>query len=297
MKDKVLFSISIEQLLQHKIGASMGTNIIATAQLTEYIDLFNSPLRMDALLFCVCLKGSVDITINLTRWNVKQNTYLISLPENIIGVNSVSDDFEGYVILFSMAYLRKISINLKDVLPYYMYVRSHPCFNVGSLNVKKMTQFYNLIYSSLKDENSSRKGEIIKGLVTSILFKISEDLDEFGLKTIATAKTKSKEYYFLKFMDLLLLNFREQHHVGFYADKLALTPKYLSALIKDTSGLSVPQWINNYVIVEAKTLLKSSDMNINQIADYLNFPTSSFFSKYFRHHTGIAPRDYRINGL
>ena len=173
-----------------------------------------------------------------------------------------------------------------------MYVRGNPCFNVAPLNVKKIIQFYSLIYSSLKDENSSRKEEILKGLVTSIIFKISEDIDEFGLETIAV-KTKSKEYYFMKFMDLLLQNFREQHNVSFYSDRLSLTSKYLSCLMKDISGLSASQWINDYIIIEAKTLLKSSDLNINQIADYLYFPTPSFFSKYFKHHTGLTPKQYR----
>lgn len=270
----------------------MGNDIIISSQLKEYLDLLGFPLRIDALVFCVCTKGCVSITINLSEWEVKQNSYVISLPENIIGINSICDDFEGYVILFSMDYLRKISIDLKDVLPYYAYVRSHPCFSVASLNVEKITQFYDLIYSSLKDENSMRKNDIIKGLVTSMIFKLSEDLDEFGLKTISV-KTKSKEYYFMKFMDLLLQNFREHHNVDFYADKMALTPKYLSSLMKEISGISASLWINDYIVVEAKTLLKSSDMNIKQVADYLYFPNPSFFSKYFKQHTGLTPKEYR----
>ena len=292
MEERPLFSISIKELLQRKIGEGMENDIIASSQLTEYIDLLGFPLRIDALVFCVCTKGSVGVTINLTEWNITLNTYVISLPENIIGLNSISDDFEGYVIFFSMDYLRKISIDLKDVLPYYAYVLSHPCFNVAPLNVKKVTLFYDLIYSSLKDEASTRKKDIIKGLVTSIIFKISEDLDEFRLKTISV-KTKSKEYYFIKFMDLLLQNFREHHNVEFYSDKMALTPKYLSSLMKEISGVSASRWINDSIVVEAKTLLKSSGMNIKQIADYLYFPNPSFFSKYFKQHTGLTPREYR----
>ncbi len=292
MKNNALFSISIEQLLQRKIGVGMGNNLIATSNLSAYIDLFSFPLRVDAFVFFVCLKGNASLTINLTEWNVRQNSYLISLPENIIGVNSISDDFEGYVILFSMEYLRKISIDLNDVLPYYIHVRNHPCFNVNAIKVNKITKFFDLIYSSLNEEYSNRREGIIKGLVISIIFKIAEDIEELALKSI-TVKPKSKEYYFMKFMDLLLLNFREHHNVGFYADKLALTPKYLSLLIKEISGASASQWINDYIIVEAKTLLKSSDMNVKQISDYLFFSTPSFFNKYFKQHTKLTPKQYR----
>jgi AraC-like DNA-binding protein len=292
MENKTLFSISIEELLEGEIGVGLGNDIIASSQLTEYIDLLGFPLRVDALVFFVCTKGNINATINLTEWNVTPNTYVASLPENVIGLNSVSDDFEGYVILFSMDYLRKISIDLKDVLPYYTYIRNNPCFNVPPSNVAKITRFYDLLYSSLTDEKSNRQDDVIRGLVISIISKISDDLDVFGLQG-TSVKTKSKEYYFLKFMDLLLLHFRAEHNVGFYAGRLAITPKYLSSLIRDISGLSAPQWINDYIVVEAKTLLKSSDMNIKQIAEYLYFPNPSFFSKYFKQHTGVSPKEYR----
>lgn len=296
MKNNALFSISIEQLLQREIGVGMGNNIVATSNPIEYIDLLRFPLRVDAFVFFVCLKGNASININLTEWNIKQNSYLINLPENIIGVNSISDDFRGYVTLFSMEYLRKISVDLTDIISYYVHVRNYPSFDVAPSNVKKITKFFDLIYSSLKEENSTRREEIIKGLVTSFIFKISEDIDELTLKSIIV-KTKSKEDYFMNFMNMLLLNFREHHNVGFYADKLALTPKYLSSVIKEISGISASQWINDYIIVEAKTLLRSSDMNINQISEYLYFSTPSFFSKYFKQHTGLTPTQYRNKEL
>lgn len=291
--EEALFSISVGELVAHEMSASIGNDIVVSSQLTKFIDLLNFPLRVNAFVFFVCTKGSINVTINLKEWNVIQNTYVASLPENVIGLNGVSAGFEGYAVLFSLEYLRKISIDLKDVLPYYTYVRNNPCFTVPNEKVVEITRFYDLLFTSLMDEKSKRSSDIVKGLVTSIISKIADDLDGFGLVG-ATVKTKSKEYYFLKFMELLLLNFRSEHLVGFYADKLALSPKYLSSIIKEFSGVSASQWINDYIVVEAKTLLKSSDMNIKQIADYLYFPNSSFFSKYFKHHTGLTPKEYRI---
>ena len=82
--------------------------------------------------------------------------------------------------------------------------------------------------------------------------------------------------------------------MGFYARQLCITPKYLTTLIKRISGLSVSEWIDNYVIIEAKTLLKYSTMSIQEIAYYLNFPNQSFFGKYFKNHTGMTPTAYRL---
>ena len=81
--------------------------------------------------------------------------------------------------------------------------------------------------------------------------------------------------------------------MGFYARQLCITPKYLTTLIKRISGLSVSEWIDNYVIIEAKTLLKYSTMSIQEIAYYLNFPNQSFFGSYFKHNTGMSPSQYK----
>jgi AraC-like DNA-binding protein len=86
---------------------------------------------------------------------------------------------------------------------------------------------------------------------------------------------------------------RKYRNVGFYADKLCLTPKYLSKLIKTTSGKSAPEWIDSYVILEAKNLLKYSDIAIKEIVYRLNFPNQSVFYKFFKARTGMTPSEYR----
>ncbi|TKG92947.1 AraC family transcriptional regulator [Puteibacter caeruleilacunae] len=294
MKDQFLFSITIEQLLHQRIGKGLGSNIVLSTQIKEYIDLFSFPLRVDAVVLLVCTKGSLNLTINLTEQVVTTNNYGISLPENVIGFNSVSDDFEGYILLLSMDYLRKLSIDFNDLLPYYVYVRNNPTFSVAPSNIETIIRYFELLSSLIEAEDTKRKNSIIDGFIISLINKLAEDFDYFALKTIQV-KTKSKEYYYMRFVELLQQNFKQHHKVGFYAERLSLTPKYLSTLMKEVSGLSAPQWINDYIVVEAKTLLKFSDMNIMEISDYLNFPNQSFFSKYFKQHTGLTPKQYRSN--
>ena len=79
----------------------------------------------------------------------------------------------------------------------------------------------------------------------------------------------------------------------FYADKLYLSPKYLSKIIKQASGRSGPEWIDAFVILEAKNMLRHSDISIKDIVYRLNFSSSSVFNKFFRLHTGMSPSDYR----
>ena len=109
---------------------------------------------------------------------------------------------------------------------------------------------------------------------------------------IIVTKTK-RDDLFEAFYNLLLAHYKESREVGFYADKLCLTPKYLSAVIKDLTGKSAFEWINDYVTLEAKALLKSTNMTIQQISDELNFANQSFFGKYFKRLTGVSPKEYR----
>ena len=81
--------------------------------------------------------------------------------------------------------------------------------------------------------------------------------------------------------------------MSFYADKMFLTAKHLSTVVKEISGKTVGEWIDELVILEAKALLNSSSMNIQEIADRLNFANQSFFGKYFKHYTGMSPKEYR----
>ncbi|MBM6670761.1 AraC family transcriptional regulator [Phocaeicola coprophilus] len=79
----------------------------------------------------------------------------------------------------------------------------------------------------------------------------------------------------------------------FYYEKLCLTPKYLTTVIKKESGVSAADWIERYVILQAQALLKSTDLTIQQISDKLNFSSQVFFGKYFKRLVGMSPKEYR----
>lgn len=99
---------------------------------------------------------------------------------------------------------------------------------------------------------------------------------------------------FDKFITLLIRHHCSERSVKFYADKLHVSPKYLSFAVKEYSGKSALEWINEYVLLEAKMLLQDQDISIKEIAYSLNFATQSAFGKYFKQQIGIGPKEYRI---
>ena len=102
-----------------------------------------------------------------------------------------------------------------------------------------------------------------------------------------------KAGYVHDFIELVARHYRSERSVKFYAGKLFVTPKYLSVLIREATGQSAVTWIDNYVIREAKNMLRYSGKNIQQIAYELNFSNQSSFGKYFKNITGVSPSEFR----
>ena len=137
--------------------------------------------------------------------------------------------------------------------------------------------------------------DIVSGLIAATIYKVGDIMYHYLAEHPEEQNNSHNraEEYFKQFTHLLGEHFREERSVGFYARQLCITPKYLTTLIKRISGQSVSEWIDNYVILEAKTLLKYSTMSIQEIAYYLNFPNQSFFGSYFKRNTGMSPSQYK----
>ena len=99
-----------------------------------------------------------------------------------------------------------------------------------------------------------------------------------------------------EFLTLVKANFREERQLKFYADKMCITPRYLSRVVKECTQFSAADWIERCVVLEARALLKSTNMTVQQISDELNFPSQTFFGKYFKRRVGLSPKEYRRRG-
>ena len=153
---------------------------------------------------------------------------------------------------------------------------------------------YSFIRKRLKNKEDLYRREVVMGLMQGFFFELCNIFNSHAPTAAATVKNKSrKEYIFERFYESLIESYQSERSVKFYADQLCLTPKHLSGVVKEVSGKTVGEWIDELVILEAKALLNSSSMNIQEIADRLNFANQSFFGKYFKHYTGMSPKEYR----
>lgn len=107
------------------------------------------------------------------------------------------------------------------------------------------------------------------------------------------AKPSRQDEIVARFLRCVHKNYREHREVGFYATQLGLSLKYMSHVIYEKTGRHPSKWIKDYVILEAKTMLRSGNYSIQQIADELHFPNQSFFGKYFKEAVGVSPKKWK----
>lgn len=255
------------------------------------LQLTNFPVRLDGIVLAICLNGNCRLGINLENCNLSSNQLLIVMPEVILQCLEVSSDFSGNYIFASQVFLDTILPRLKEILPLFLYIKEHPCISLSTKELNIITEYYSLLSDKTSKKDNHFRKEVTQGILLSLFYDLYNIcIPDLNDETVI--KNRSVEI-FDKFLTLLTQQFKKERSVIYYSNKLYLTPKYLSWVVKEVSGKTAGEWIDSFVILEAKTLLKSADMNIQQIAEELNFANQSFFGKYFKHYTGLSPKEYK----
>ena len=254
------------------------------------ISAIDHPMRIGAAVFGLCTKGVIRIGLNMEEYVVQENHLMLSLPDQIIQYIKGSDDIEGFFLVLSYEFMDQIIAHIPNTLPAYFYIKEHPVTKLNEEEINLIHEYHDMLCQKIQAINHPYRKEIVQSLLLTIFYEI------YGmLKNHAPIEVKKsrKEELFGQFIRLLAEHHRQERSLSFYADKLCITSKYLSLLVKEVSNQTAGEWIDKYVILEAKTLLSSTKLSIQEIADQLNFSNQSFFGKYFKQHVGMPPRQYR----
>ena len=171
-----------------------------------------------------------------------------------------------------------------------MFFRSRPVYRLGEEEVDTFIFYFNLIKQKIDGQQRVFRKEIVTALLKATLYELGENIWEEG--EIKTVQYRA-ERVFNNFIKLVEANFRRERRVGWYAEQLCISAKYLSESVKQVSQRTPNEWIDHYVIVEMKVQLKNTMKSVKEIAQAMNFPNQSFMGKYFKQHTGLSPLKYR----
>lgn len=270
----------------------MGECIAANS--ASEMEIFRFPSRLKALIIGVGTEGETSLTSNLQEFRLKKDSLFIFSPKHILQVQS-NNRFKAHLIVIAPDFLKRINIDTKRMMPLFLQFGSLPCMELTHAESQSLRSFISMVEQELKGSETDFSSEIIGGLIAATIYKVGDILTHYLTEhpEVDSPIHNRAEEYFRQFTELLGEHYKHERSVGFYAWQLCITPKYLTTLIKRISGKSVSEWIDNYVILEAKTLLKYSNMSVQEIAYYLNFPNQSFFGSYFKRNAGMSPSQYK----
>jgi len=272
---------------------------IAELQYEAEVDIIKYPCRFDGYLAFFCYGGHFNIEVNLRTSRVKEGSLFVYTPGNIVRVSGISQkdrrDLHVVLIAVSNRLMQMTHFDFNKLYEESLRLMENPCVEVSGLERDICRKYLDLV----KDISAAalpNSRDALSSLISSVFYLMgalwADRLSEARQKAEAGHSVRSKAI-FEDFLTLVKDNHNRERGLAFYAEKLYLTPKYLSKLVKTVSGKSAHEWIDSFVIVEAKNMLKYSDLSIKTIVWELNFPNQTTFYRFFKAHTGMTPSEYR----
>lgn len=252
-----------------------------------------NPVKFSAFTSIFITRGSCVADINLIKRKISAPAIINISSDQIVMPSDVSEDFQASFMVFSKRFVESLMTIIKD-LSIFSIAGSYPVIDILPEDLPAFETFYSNIRRLTRDNSNQY-------LYEAVLFSSAAFFFTTAIKYFVQYKLSSRESTQArivdKFLRLVQQNFRKERFLEFYADRMDITPKHLSRTVRSQTGLSAVEWINRHIILEAKVMLRSSNLNIQQIAAELHFPSQSFFGKYFKKATGLTPKEYRASHL
>lgn len=247
-----------------------------------------------------CQRGSVEVSLEGCHYHIKPGDVYIYMASTLVHLLHKSEDAEGIMVEVDFYYILPI-VNKVINVESQLFMRKNPCVSLSGEQCTHFEYLLNNLWDRINAEDCQKENvqyqhlklELIKSMGQTICYEILNMY--FTNQPLQPLQQGKKDVVFQNFMLSLFRFYRKERDVSFYARMQHITPRYFSAIIKEKTGDSALQWIVRMVITEAKQLLEESDLSIKEIADQLNFPTQSFFGKYFKQYVGVSPKEYRNN--
>lgn len=243
------------------------------------------PYRTKEMRILRGLRGSARMSVNLMEYTIKEHTIGLIPPNALLQIVDISGDYDIQALAADSNFIptQQHSILTDWHTQQAFFLDNHV------EEWQRTGAYFSLIWDAVHLHPYRR--EAVRHLVTSLFYHFH--YLQADNRRDEQLRPSRQEELFRRFITLVNEHCKTQRTTTFYADRLCLSPRYLSTVIRDVSGRTVVEWVNQAVILEAKVLLKHSDLLTYQIADELHFPNPSFFSKFFKRMTGMTPQEYQ----
>ena len=248
------------------------------------------PVQAGMSMVLFCLQGELHVRISLKEYTLRPDMFCVIITGMIFEVLSISNDFRGFMIATRTNFM-PVTEKTTQVMSFYKCLQSRHCFVLEEKEVMAFVGVYHSIKATLQELDHPCRIPMLQSYVQILYYRMLPIVLKEEESRSKYSHTRQEEI-FQRFIGEVEKHYRKERSVKFYADLLCISPKYLSTVIYKISQQLAGEWIDAYVILEAKTLLKSGRLTIQQISEQLNFSNQSFFGKFFKRCAGMSPKEY-----
>lgn len=259
---------------------------------TDNLEHFSNRLvKMNNGVLMFCIEGEADVIIDLKKYHIVPNTNIMMLPRSIFTLVSASSDFNIHYFAYSEEMFKTACFRLEP--PFIHFLKENSCYTHTEeeplRSIMGLIAASNAIY--LDFDNCYREA-IAQNLLQIFFFDTYDKVQRFFTPEQIEGSNRREEL-FKKFINLIHTYCVTQRDVGFYAEQLCISTRYLSSITQQIGKVSAKELIDDFLMLELKVALQSTGLSLKEIADKYHFPDQSFFGRYFKKHTGMSPKEYR----
>lgn len=290
MTKKLLSEITVGSMLAAHEGSSIGTDFIIYDTFRN-VPLPDEPHRMKCLVLGICLAGTARYSLDTIEYRVQPNDIIIISEGKVLDNHQFSPDCQLMTLVLSYGFFYEIVKEVHELSSLFLFARNHPVCPMRPEDVRTIISYLRIIKEKTDEREHHFRKETVRSLIATMIYDISNSI--YRIQNLTDSRRSRGEAIFTEYIKLVEQNFRNERRVSWYAQQLCITPKYLSETIRQVSKRTPNAWIDKYVTLEIRVLLKNSIKTIKEITQEMNFPNQSFLGKYFKEHVGMSPTEYR----
>jgi len=263
-----------------------------TVGCSDFAFFNNYASRCDGCVLLFCIAGTAEAVVNQHCGTVRCNTFVFLLPGSVLLLTDRSDDFRMRYCAFSKEMFAEAAFRLEP--EFFHALREHPIEAVPSEEVDGAAVWFQMMAYTYRDKENVYRNTIIRNRLQNILLEYYDKFRRHASRRMpAVSRTSRQTELFHRFVEFVREHCTQEREVGFYADRLCISSRYLSTVVRNVAHSSVKEFIDRSVVFEIKTLLQTTDLSVQEIAYRLRFPDQSYLGRYFKHHTGQSPTEFR----
>ena len=280
-----------------KPDPNFGTDVFAHDYKSEGIVLIEDvslqskgvPIRFDCYAFILRLKGESNRSVNQHHYHIKPRSLQLINPGSLFSFEDISESANSFVLLFDKSFIMQenLSTEVTDRLLDF-HQRHIENIQLDGTLYAQVLEIYEQINAEFRIKGSAYKS-LMKTYINQLLYLLQREKEKLHSANSAT----QSEQLCSNYLSLIEEHFQEKKRVYEYAELLEITPNHLSETVQQTLNSSALSFIHKRLLKEIEYMLSFSGLSIKQIASKLNFDSASQFGRFFKHHRGVTPKEFR----